>query len=201
MVSGSLTGRRATGKMLQLLVDMDGVVARLMEKWLAVYNAEYHDNLRPEDIKTWHAEQYARKCSPGEFNAIINRPGFFADLEVMPYAIEITKKLQDQGNTIYFVTATPYDSQTAGYDKMQWVDRHFPHIGKDHVIQAHHKNMVKGDLLLDDGPSNLEHFPGVKVAFDAPYNRNVHANYRISYWPQLEEVVGKIIAVRKSFGL
>ena len=178
---------------------MDNVVADLMTKWLAVYNQEYNDDLKSEQITTWNIETFARNCSPREFHQIIERAEFFADLEVLPYAVEVTQRLQQAGHELYFVTATPYDNPTAGYDKYNWIHKHFPHIGKQRVIQAHLKHMIRGDILFDDGPGNLINFPGVKVAFDFPYNKSTPVNYRASNWLEFEKVVHMIVNMRKPF--
>ena len=198
MVSGGNEGRREEVWMI-LLIDMDNVVADLMKKWLATYNAEYDDNLTPDKITSWAIESHASKCSPREFHAIIERAEFFADLDVFADAIDVTGRLQSFGHELYFVTATPYDNPTAGFDKNNWAQKYFPHIGRQRVIQTHHKHMVKGDLLFDDSPVNLQHFPGIKVAMDFPYNKNVAVNYRVSNWLEFEKIVNQLTDFRKHF--
>jgi len=179
-----------------ILIDLDNVAADLMKKWLDTYNSEYNDDLRAEQITTWGIETFASKCSPREFHNIIERAEFFADLDVFPNAVEVTARLQASGHELYFVTATPYDNPTAGYDKYNWVQKYFPHLGKTRVIQAHHKHMVKGDLLFDDGPINLQNFPGIKIAMDFAYNKNVPVNYRVTNWLEFEKCVKKITGIQ-----
>lgn len=180
-----------------VLLDMDNVVADLMSKWLEIYNNEYNDNLKAEEINTWKIETLARKCSPEQFHEIVTRSGFFADLTVLPNAIEVTRRLQQAGHDLYFVTATPYDNPTGGFDKQNWVEKHFPHIGKSRVIQTHNKQMIKGDILFDDGPTNLINFPNIKIAMDFPYNRNIIVNYRVSNWLEFEKCIS-LIQLNKS---
>lgn len=182
-----------------ILVDMDNVVADLMKKWLGTYNTEYNDNLQADEITTWNIETFARKCSPREFHSIVERADFFSDLDVFPHAREVTARLQQAGHELYFVTATPYKNPTGGFDKCNWAEKHFPHIGKTHVIQTHHKYMIKGDLLFDDGPTNLQNFPGIKVAMNFAYNRSVNVNYRVSSWLEFEKIVLQIENLRKPF--
>lgn len=178
---------------------MDNVAADLMNKWLSTYNNEYNDNLLAEQITTWNIETFARKCSSQEFHNIIERVGFFSELNVFPDAIEVTARLQQAGHELYFVTATPYENPTGGYDKYNWVQKHFPHIGKSRVIQAHHKYMINGNMLFDDGPINLQNFPGIKVAMDFPYNRSVPVNYRVTNWKEFEKIVYIIANMQKPF--
>lgn len=188
--------------MLTLLIDMDNVVANLLKKWLDTYNSTYGDTLLPEHITQWDLHKQITKCSPAEFYGIIAQPGFFADLEVMPYAVEVIQRLHSAGHSIYFLTATPYDNPTGGYDKCNWVQRHFSFLDKNarnRVIQAHNKHMVKGDLLFDDSPANLAAYPGTKIAMDWNFNKHVAVNYRASDWLAFEKIVHQIVNMRKPF--
>lgn len=176
-----------------ILLDMDNVAADLMSKWLNTYNLQYNDNLTANDIKHWNIESFAKKCSPQEFHQIINEPNFFADLDVVPNSIEVTKRLQQKGHLLYFATATPYLSKTAAYDKNIWVNKYFPHIGYKNIFQTHIKQMIKGDLLFDDSPNNLEIFDGFKILMDAPYNKDcTNHNNRVSSWLEFEEIIDVI---------
>jgi 5'(3')-deoxyribonucleotidase len=180
--------------MLTLLIDMDNVAANLLKKWLDVYNTTYGDSLTPEQITQWNLHVQATKCSAADF--------FFADLEVIPNAVEVVKRLHEASHKVYFLTATPYSNPTGGFDKCNWIQNHFPFIEKDarsRVIQAHHKHMVIGDLLFDDSPANLESYPGTKIAMDWNFNKNVVVNYRVAGWLEFEKVVEQIVNLRKSF--
>lgn len=180
---------------LTLLIDMDNVTANLLKKWLDIYNEKYNDTLKPEQITTWGLHTQATKCSPSDFYGIIAKPGFFADLEVMPHAVDVIKRLHDAGHNIYFLTATPYNNPTCGFDKCNWVQLHFSFLEKEarnRVIQAHHKHMIIGDLLFDDSPSNLNAYPGIKVAMDWNFNKHVSVDHRVSSWLEFEEVVNKL---------
>lgn len=187
---------------MNLLIDMDNVVANLLKKWLNVYNDTYGDSLQPEQITDWALHKQAVKCSAADFYGIIAKPGFFADLEIMPNAVEVIERLAKAGHSIYFLTATPYSNPTGGYDKCNWVQQYFPFLDKDaraRVIQAHHKYMVIGDLLFDDSPSNLNSFPGIKVVMDWNFNKDVSVNYRAKNWLEFEQIVNNIVNMRKPF--
>lgn len=179
-----------------LLLDLDNTTADLTKKWLDVYNSTHNDNLLAEQITTWNLSAHANKCSPELLNKIIEAPNFFAELNVFPDAVEVTKRLQSK-HQLYFVTATPLDSKTAAYDKNQWVEKYFPHIGKNRVIHTHEKQLVKGDLLFDDGPTNLENFYGFTVAMDFAYNRHIKADARVNNWLDFEIYVNSLGSVNK----
>ena len=182
--------------MLTILIDMDGVVADLLDKWLMVYNNRYKDTITKEQITNWDASLAAKNCSSKDFYSIINEPGFFSDLKVIENSVEVTKRLQQAGHILYFVTATPYDSLDAGFYKSKWVDTYFPHLTRKNVIQTHLKHLVKGDLLLDDSPSNLENFPGLKVVFNMEYNKNARVDFRVGNWNEFEKLINSIQATK-----
>lgn len=179
-------------KKLTLLVDLDNVTANLMKKWLTTYNERYFDNLTAEQITDWNMHIFAKNCSVSEFYGIIDEPNFFSDLEIMPYAIDVAKRIKDAGHELFFVTATPYKNTTGGFDKCNWVQKHFPFIGRDNVIQAHKKYMVIGDLLFDDSPRNLATFPNIKVAMDWNFNKDSKVDYRVKNWLEFEICIMKI---------
>jgi 5'(3')-deoxyribonucleotidase len=177
---------------MDILIDLDNVTANLIDAWLAIYNSTYNDSLTADKVLDWQMDLYANKCSAEELHQLIATPGFFTTLAVIPDAIEVTKRLQDVGHDLYFVTATPHNCPTGGYDKLIWCHTHFPHIGKDRVIQTQHKHKIIGDILFDDGPHNLIAFPKTTIAMDMPYNKATPADYRVSSWLQFEKVVGQI---------
>ena len=177
-----------------LLIDMDSVSYNITKKWVDTYNAQYNDNITYKEAeKSW--DPPARiKCSPEEYRQLADAPGFFADLELFPDAIEVSKRLMAAGHSIYFLTATPLMNPTAGYDKMNSVNRDFPHIGHKQVIQAHHKFMALGDLLLDDSGRNLETFPKLKVAMNYPHNQSYKVDARVNSWLEFEIAVNELAA-------
>lgn len=177
---------------MNIMLDMDGVVADLLLRWLEIYNIKYNDNLKPSDITTYYFNAQVKKCSKAQLNKIIAKQGFFADLPIIDNSIEITKKLQTDGHKLFFVTATPLNSKTAFYDKIMWIDQHFPHIGAKSMISAHEKYMIAGDLLLDDSPKNLEEFKGISVCMNYNYNQNAKSDYRVNNWLDFYELITKI---------
>lgn len=177
---------------MKILIDMDNVTANLMKKWVSVYNQRFDGTLTAEEVTDWQMHLFAPKCSPTEFYNIIGEPGFFANLEIMPNAVEVASRLVTAGHELFFVTATPYNNPTGGFDKCNWVQQHFPFIGRDGVIQAHKKQMIVGDVLFDDSPKNLQDFPNITVAMDWNFNKAATPDYRVSDWLEFENIINNI---------
>lgn len=96
-------------------------------------------------------------------------PGIFAKMDPMPGAIEAAKLLAKYYD-IYILSTAPWLNPSAWIDKLEWVQRHFG-AGKDSIfykrlIISHHKDLNKGDYLIDDRPNNgTENFEGEWLRF------------------------------------
>src|SRR5690606_37094640 len=63
---------------------------------------------------------------------------------------------------------------------------------------AHRKELIRGDLLFDDAPHNLEAFApyGVPVAMAYPYNETVPYT-RVRDWPEFLALVDRLFPAAK----
>ena len=59
------------------------------------------------------------------------------------------------------------------YEKMEWVDEHYPQIGSKKIIFSQHKGIINGDVLIDDLFENLNGFSGLRVLFARPWNQHI----------------------------
>jgi 5'-nucleotidase len=172
-----------------LLIDMDSVICDLMSKWFSKYNMEYDDNLTIDQLKCWNTEQYVKKACGTKIYQYLSEPGFYRDLKPLPHAVEVLERLNKRYE-IFIVTTSP---KSALQDKALWVEEFLPFIGSRHIIFTHHKHMIKGDLLFDDAPHNLEKFMeagGFAVAMDYTYNESVRC-VRASNWLEFESSLEK----------
>jgi 5'-nucleotidase len=164
-----------TSRRFRLLFDMDGVLADLGTPWLARYNADHGDSLTPEHLTSWGIHQHV-KIGMRMYDYLAE-PGWFLQLAPMPGAAVALDALATDGHELFVVTASPHNAPTGLYDKARWLRTHLPMIPAEHVIVAHRKDMVAGDILLDDSPEHLGRFPGVRVVYDHPYNRSFAAHH------------------------
>lgn len=164
--------------MARILLDMDGVLCNLLEKWLAVYNEEYQDRLSVQALRTWGPHRYARAGKA--VYKYLAQPGFFRDLKPLPHAVEGARALVERGHDVVIVTA----AKNGHREKLDWIEEHLPFIGVRNTIFAHRKELVRGDVLFDDAPHNLLAFKayGLPVAMAYPYNEGVDCP-RVADWP------------------
>ena len=92
-------------------------------------------------------------------------PGIFALMDPIKGAIDAFNKLAELFD-IYILTASPWLNSTALQDKREWVEKHLGEKAKKRLIFSHHKNLNKGDFLIDDRKVNgVMQFEGEHIHF------------------------------------
>jgi|TARA_R110001606_G_scaffold349075_1_gene498836 5'-nucleotidase len=75
-------------------------------------------------------------------------PGIYSDLNPMPGAIEAFEKLFEDFD-VYILSTPPWRNPDAWNHKREWIEKYIPKA-KRRLILSHHKNLNKGDILIDD---------------------------------------------------
>ena len=126
-----------------LYVDMDNVLV------------DFQSGLDQADKKT-------KEAYKGHEDDI---PGLFALMKPMPGAIKAFNFLADKFDT-YILTTAPWMNPTALNDKRDWVKRYLPENGYKRLIITHHKNLNKGDYIIDDRfARGVDEFDGEHIHF------------------------------------
>jgi 5'(3')-deoxyribonucleotidase len=82
-------------------------------------------------------------------NDLDDVPGIFALMDPMPGAIEAFNILVSRYDT-YILSTAPWNNPTAWSDKLLWVRSHLGSAVEKRLILTHHKNLNRGDYLIDD---------------------------------------------------
>jgi hypothetical protein len=110
------------------LVDFPSGIARLSEEDRVAYKGHYDD-----------------------------APGIFALMDPLPGAIEACRQLAAHFDT-YILSTAPWDNASAWHDKVLWVQKHLgltsETVAYKRLILSHHKNLNRGDFLVDDRSAN-----------------------------------------------
>jgi 5'(3')-deoxyribonucleotidase len=169
---------------------MDGVLADAIGHMLKVRNGG--DGLSITDFTEWHIGNRAP-----EGNGIyqyFHLPNIFRDAEPIPGAIEGVMFLFAHGHDVVLVTALPADSHNAYHQKIQWAREHLG-IDDQHFVATHNKGLVRGDILIDDRPDNLDQWKkenpaGLAILYPQPWNTE---NWHGDYERQWKEIVAEIL--------
>ena len=155
-------------KTLRILVDLDDVLNDLLVCWAALLNKKHNLNADPEDLKIWNVQGLYPSLTVEEAYQPIYENEIWTMLSPRPTSVEYLKKMIDDGHDVLIVTASIYQTLPA---KMDWLFAAFPFLSWENVIITRRKQLIKGDVLIDDGVHNLEGGDYFKILMDSPNNR------------------------------
>jgi len=154
-----------------LYVDMDGVLANFGNEVKTI------TKLRKE----------LGGSIPKHFD---NIPHIFRDLEPIEGSIEAIQKLYDSGKYDMFIaTTSPWNNETGASDKVEWLKKYFGDIFKKKIFITHRKDLLIGDILIDDRLKNgAEQFKGELLRFGYDYE-----NKKMNEYPDWDSVLKKLL--------
>lgn len=181
-------------KKLTILVDMDDTIEQLLQAWVRGANETYNRNVAYDDITSWDVSAAYPGLTWEQIYAIPMQPGFWKTVEPVPGASEALQRLMDAGHSVFIVTATPHESVPEKMNDLLF--RYFPFLTWNQVIITANKQMIRGDVLIDDGIHNLEGGDYVKILMTAPHNKSYDAEangmIRVSNWGEIEKILSHL---------
>jgi len=96
-------------------------------------------------------------------------PRIFSLMQPMPFAVEAVKILSRYFD-VYILSTAPWKNISEWSNKCEWVHKYFGSEKSDvfykRLIISHHKNLNKGDYLIDDRTKNgASEFEGKLIQF------------------------------------
>ena len=116
------------------------------------------------DFKTGidRISSYNKKEYEGRYDEV---PDIFSLMDPMEGAIDSYNKLSSQYDT-YILSTSPWDNPSAWQDKILWVKKYLEKSAYKRLILSHHKNLNRGDYLIDDRLKNgADKFIGEHIHF------------------------------------
>ena len=182
-----------------ILIDMDDTIETLVDGWCRYNNEKLGTNTKPEDVRDWRLELAFPGFTREEVYAAEKDEHLWDLVGPIEGAAEAMQKLLADGHEIYIVTATAYETLKAKMEKVLF--RYFPFIDWKHVIVTSNKHMIKGDVLVDDGPHNLTGGDYAKILFHANHNASFDEKsagaVRVYNWDQAYAEICKIAENKK----
>lgn len=89
------------------------------------------------------------KLGDGPFNKNKNKEGFFLNNKPMEGAVNAFKALSAKYDC-YIVSTPVWSNPHCWMEKRLWVEKHLGLEANKRLILTHHKNLVKGDYIIDD---------------------------------------------------
>lgn len=162
-------------KSLTILLDLDDVLNNQNEVWVNALNQRYGRNVSVEDITDWDM----RLAFPGLKDDDLYGPAYKGELvqnmKAPLDAVTYTNIWYANGHELYVVTSTSAENAEA---KIQWLLKNYRWFDRDRFIMCHHKNLIFGDILVDDAIHNLKAMKWkganpncICACMDKPWNR------------------------------
>jgi 5'-nucleotidase len=170
--------------MKRILVDMDGVLVDVYQRFFELHREETGVRKSVDDI----AGQLEGEAFP-RFFSWVKQPGFFREMPVIPDSQRVMKKMNDRYDIVVVSMATEFPASLI--DKQSWLEEHFPFISWKQLVLCGNKSLIKADIMIDDHFKNLDNFEGETILFTQPHNMNagVIRHRRVFSWKEIENLL------------
>ena len=170
--------------MKQILVDMDGVLADVYAQFIK-WELEETGNLIDINSLSGKTEEEAFP----QADKHVRSKGFFRTVTPIKDSIEGLKYLNDKYNVLIVSSATEFPQSLT--EKVEWLHKFYPFITWQQIVLCGRKDMVKGDIMIDDHSKNLKLFEGRKLLFTQPQNMYIsEPDYeRIYTWKEIMDLL------------
>jgi len=161
-----------------IAIDMDGVLANVEPQLVKYYNKFYGASLTLEAIQGMSGtEAFPKDAATRQ---MLNQPGFFRDLEVMPGAVSAVRQLMEDYEVYVVSAATEFPLSL--FEKYEWLQEHFAFIDWRHMVLCGDKSIIQTDYMIDDYCKNLDVFKGKTLMFHAYHNTQLNHHFRVRSW-------------------
>lgn len=154
----------------RIICDMDDCLNRLLVSWTDGISEMYGEYVNPLDITSWEINEFYKDTTEEQIYNVLNTPNFFRNIMPMQRASYVIKSLIENGDDITIVTACT--TPNIMIDKQYWL-KTFMGIDKYDTCFTRKKQIIKGDIFIDDLHTNFQEFDGVRILFTAPHNKNL----------------------------
>lgn len=173
-------------KKVVVLIDLNDTMTHLVRAWCRYLNKMYGTSVSEDDILGWKISNYFPELTEDQVFEPLYKDSFWWDVEPMVDAPKYIKLLMDEGFDVYVCTASLFATIKSKFECV--LGRYFPFISWNQVIVAKNKQLVNGDILIDDGVHNLEGGAYKKILMTAPHNRGYDAESngmtRVQTWEE-----------------
>ena len=178
-----------TDKRQVIFVDVDGVLTEHNQTFLEQINRRFGATYAYEDITSFHYDE----CMEAEHAEVMlnmwHGENLYDNWPPEPGAMEAVREMRT------FARVIALSSPMLGHikSKYQWLlEQGF---GRDGIIFAHDKSLMRGALLIDDRMKNIYNFTGEAICFARPWNTgwNTSKGIRTSNWDEIVARAREII--------
>lgn len=167
---------------MRILLDVDGLIGHFTagaRRWVLDHRSVTITDEQITDYNLMTA--FGQSDGWPSFMEWLSDTRFCREMPVYPGAVEFVDELRKLGEVIAvttpFVGVDHWES-----DRRRWLDQHFA-IRNDDIVFCKRKDLVRGNILIDDKPENAEafsrHAGQTGVLFTQPWNRSHRGGWSV----------------------
>lgn len=167
-----------------ILVDIDSTITNFGEVLLKYLNQFYSTKYEYNDISyyNWFVDTFSDPWLVTEFDY------FWDEVKVDSKAIATIEYWTKQGHSVYLCTSSHFNNML-GYKIRKTLEPFNPEfINEKNVIVTQNKSIINANIMIDDNPSNLDYFNGVKICYTQPWSRD-YSSYNTDRWDKINDIV------------
>lgn len=176
---------------LTILVDMDDTIENLCEAWVDFLNKIHGTTVHKDDIADWDMTLAFPTIPKNQIYEVLGNEELWKRIKPLPGAVEYLQRLTNDGHKVVVVTSASADSAKLKLENVLF--KYFPFVSMKDVIIASQKQLIRGDVMVDDAPHNLEGGSCFGILFSAPHNRKYEAEangfVRADNWKEVYNIV------------
>lgn len=192
---------------MNIAVDIDDVIADLINNLILFHNETYGTNLQKKDFTTQMYNEVWGGTLPQAIEKVskFSKTDYFKKITPIPNSLEAVNFLKKNNHTLFLITGRK-DSLTE--ETALWVEKHFPNIFSGIYHTNHYtlnskklkKSQVCNDLniklIIEDDPTHIVDCAnaGIQVfVFDHPWNQGELPKNatRVYSWTEIIENINR----------
>lgn len=168
----------------RLIVDIDGVLADIYGQFRKFELEDFGSN---QDLSEITGKLEEEAFVNGE--VYMATKGFFRNATVIEGSVEALEKLNKTYDLFIVSAATKFPDSMA--EKQEWLLEHFPFITWQQIVFCGTKEIINGDIMIDDHFKNLDKFYGQTLLFSQPHNlnRTENGHNRVENWKEISQLL------------
>lgn len=171
--------------------DFDDTMNELIPTWINKINELYGYNVSADQIVDWDLTQIFPSLTQAQICEPLHDPDFWYLVPAKDDAVYYIKKLMDEGFQFYVCTSTDYRFAKDKFDNCLY--RLFPFICKEQVITTYNKQLMRCNILIDDGIHNIiGQYKGLLM--DMPHNKSFKNPQveRVHNWKEIYDYIHEL---------
>lgn len=176
-----------------VILDIDDVVADLIKYWIKLIHERYGVYAAYEQITEWELEKCTPEygqLGPAKLFGFFNEPAFWANVPLVPGALEGVKTLNDE-TKLHFLTAREGPAIAPTYE---WFKKNLPFINTKQLIFSADKSIFIGDVFVEDRDKHLKAYveaphldSALVIGVERPHNNRARNDEHADIWVSPDE--------------